>query len=156
MKICNFLKADHIFLDMNLPDKDDVLRFLADTGYETGLVINKKGLLDGLLRRERIMSTGVGDGIAMPHAATPDMTDAAVLLVRLAKPVDFDAIDSLPVDIILALILPEGQTHLHLQLLAGLSRLCKNPEFVALIRLSQDSDALWHALQALEEQMPFH
>ncbi len=156
MKICNFLKADHIFLDMSLPDKDDVLRFLADTGYETGLVISKKGLLDGLLRRERIMSTGVGDGIAMPHAATPDMTDAAVLLVRLAKPVDFDAIDGLPVDIILALILPEGQTHLHLQLLAGLSRLCKNPEFIALIRLSQDSDALWHALQALEEQIPFH
>jgi fructose-specific phosphotransferase system IIA component len=156
MKICNFLKADHIFLDMRLPDKDDILRFLADTGYETGLVQSKKGLLDGLLRRERIMSTGVGDGIALPHAATPDVTDAAVLLVRLAGPVDFDAIDNLPVDIVLALILPEGQTHLHLQLLAGLSRLCKNPEFLALIRLSQDSDALWQALQTLEEQMPFH
>lgn len=156
MKICNFLKADHIFLDRDLPDKDDVLRFLADTGYETGLVKNRKGLLDGLLRRERIMSTGVGDGIALPHAATPDVTNAAVLLVRLSNPVDFDAIDNLPVDIILALILPEGQTHLHLQILAGLSRLCKNPEFLALIRLSQDSAALCSALQTLEDQIPFH
>jgi mannitol/fructose-specific phosphotransferase system IIA component (Ntr-type) len=102
------------------------------------------------------MSTGVGDGIALPHAAMPDVTDAVVLLVRLAGPVDFDAIDSLPVDIVLALILPEGQTHLHLQLLAGLSRLCKNPEFLALIRLSQDSDSLWQTLQTLEEQIPFH
>jgi len=156
MKICNFLKADHIFLDEPLPDKDDVLRFLADRGYETGLVRSKKGLLDGLLRRERIMSTGVGNGIALPHAAAADVTDAAVLLVRLETPVDFDAIDSLPVDIVLALILPEGQTHLHLQLLAGLSRLCKNPEFLALIRLSQDSKALWQALQTLEDQIPFH
>lgn len=156
MKICNFLKADHIFLDTPLPDKEDVLRFLADTGYETGLVKNKKELLGGLLRRERIMSTGVGDGIAMPHAAIPDVSDAAVLLVRLSDAIDFDALDNRPVDIILALILPEGQTHLHLQLLAGLSRLCKNPEFLALIRLSRDSEALWHALQRLEEQIPFH
>jgi mannitol/fructose-specific phosphotransferase system IIA component (Ntr-type) len=102
------------------------------------------------------MSTGVGDGIALPHAATPDVINAAVVLVRLASPVDFEAIDNLPVDIILALILPEGETHLHLQLLAGLSRLCKNPEFLALIRLSQDSEALWTALQALEDQIPFH
>lgn len=156
MKICNFLKANHIFLDRTLPGKDDVMRFLADTGYETGLVKNKKGLYDGLLRREQIMSTGVGDGIAMPHAAIPDVEDAAILLVRLDGPIDFDAIDNLPVDIILALILPEGQTHLHLQLLAGLSRLCKNPEFLALIRLSRDSEALWQSLYALEDQIPFH
>jgi fructose-specific phosphotransferase system IIA component len=156
MKICNFLKADHIFLDQPLPDKDHVLRFLAITGYEAGLVQNRKALLDGLLRRERIMSTGVGDGIALPHAAIPDVEDAAVLLVRLADPVDFEAIDNMPVDIILAMILPEGQTHLHLQLLAGLSRLCKNPEFLALIRLSQESDALFQALNTLEEQIPFH
>ncbi len=156
MKICNFLKSDHIFLDVALPDKDEILRFLAETGYKTGLVKNKKELLDGLMLRERIMSTGVGGGIAMPHAAVSDISDAAVVLLRLSPPVDFDAIDKLPVDIVLALILPEGQTHLHLQLLAGLSRLCKNPEFLALIRLSRDSEALWQSFQCLEEQIPFH
>jgi nitrogen PTS system EIIA component len=156
MKICNFLKAEHIFLDVTIPDKDDVLRFLADTGHKVGLVRNKKSLLEGLQRRERIMSTGVGDGIALPHAAASDVADAAVLLVRLAKPIDFDSLDSLPVDIILALILPEGQTHLHLRLLAGLSRLCKNPEFLALIRMSHDSESLVQAFLSLEEQMAFH
>lgn len=156
MKICNFLKASHIFLDEPLPDKDNVMRFLADTGYEAGLVKNKKGLYDGLLRREEIMSTGVGDGIAMPHAAIADVDEAAILLVRLDGAIDFDALDNRPVDIILALVLPEGQTHLHLQLLAGLSRLCKNPEFLALIRLSKDPEALWQSLCALEDQMPFH
>ena len=156
MKICNFLIADHIFLDVSIPDKNEVLKFLADTGYTTGMVKNKKDLLEGLQRRERIMSTGVGDGIALPHAAASDTSNAAVLIVRLADPINFDSLDSLPVDIVLALILPEGQTHLHLRLLAGLSRLCKNPEFLALIRLSKDSKALWDALQSLEEQMPFH
>jgi len=156
MKICNFLKADHIFLDISLSDKDAVLRFLADSGYQAGLAKNKKLLFDGLNCRERIMSTGIGDGIALPHASVPDVSDAAVILLRLAEPVDFDAIDARPVDIILALILPEGQTHLHLQLLAGVSRLCKNPEFLALIRLQRDPATLWNALASLEEQIPFH
>jgi len=156
MKICNFLEAEHIFLDVDIPDKDDVLRFLADTGHKAGLVQNKKGLLEGLQRRESIMSTGVGDGIALPHAAASDVVDAAILLVRLAKPIDFDSLDALPVDIIMALILPEGQTHLHLRLLAGLSRLCKNPEFLALIRTSRDAEDLVQGLHSLEEQMAFH
>ena len=156
MKICNFLRADHIFLDVSIPDKDDVLRFLADTGQKTGLVKNKKKLLEGLQRRENIMSTGVGGGIALPHAATSDVADAALMLVRLTNAIDFDSLDSLPVDIVLALILPEGQTHLHLRLLAGLSRLCKNPEFLSLIRLTKESDTLWNAFQSLEEHMEFH
>ena len=156
MKICNFLKAEHIFLDVTIPNKDDVLQFLADTGHKVGLVRNKKGLLEGLRRRERIMSTGVGDGIALPHAAASDVVDASVLLVRLAIPIDFDSLDTVPVDIILALILPEGQTHLHLRLLAGLSRLCKSPEFLALIRMSHDTESLVQALHSLEEQMAFH
>lgn len=156
MKIYNFLRAEHIFLDVPLPDKDDALRFLADTGYRTGMVRNKKGLLDALLRRERIMSTGVGGGIALPHASTADAADAVALLVRLARPIEFGAIDSQPVDILLALVLPEGRNHLHLQLLASLSRLCKNPEFLALLRLSRDSRNLWHGLKSLEAQMPYH
>ena len=156
MKICNFLKTEHIFLDVAIPDKDNVLQFLAETGHKTGMVRNRKNLLEGLQRRENIMSTGVGDGIALPHAAASDVTDADILLVRLAKPIDFDSLDALPVDIILALILPEGQTHLHLRLLAGLSRLCKNPEFLALIRMSRDTQSLLQALHSLEEQMAFH
>lgn len=155
MKICNYFKAGHIFLDKTLQDKDTVLRFLADMGQKAGLVRNKKTLLEGLQRRERIMSTGVGDGIALPHAAASDASDADILMVRLAKPIDFDSLDSLPVDIILALILPKGQTHLHLRLLAGLSRLCKNPEFLALIRMSRDTENLVHALHSLEEQIAF-
>ena len=156
MKICNFLKTEHIFLDVTLVDKNEVLRFLSDTSHKTGLVRNRKDLLEGLRHRENIMSTGIGDGIALPHAAAPDVANADILLVRLAKPIDFDSLDALPVDVILALILPEGQTHLHLQLLAGLSRLCKNPEFLALIRMSHDSESLLRALHSLEEQMAFH
>jgi mannitol/fructose-specific phosphotransferase system IIA component (Ntr-type) len=156
MKICNFLKAENIFLDISLSDKDAVLQFLADTGRQIGLVKNRKQLYDGLNCRERIMTTGVGEGIALPHASAPDVSDAALILLRLATPVEFDSIDARPVDIVLALILPEGQTHLHLQLLAGVSRLCKSPEFLALIRLQRDSAALWKALRSLEEQIPFH
>ncbi len=156
MKIAPFLKTSLIFLDAPIPDKKAVLTFLADASRASGAVTDRDALFEGLLRRERVMSTGIGDGIALPHAAVLDAADAAIVVIRLAGPIDFDALDNRPVDVILALILPEGQIHLHLRLLAGLSRLCKTPEFLALIRLSTDAESLRRAIQTLEEQMPFH
>ncbi len=156
MKICNLLKVEHIFLDIALSDKNDVLYFIAEMAAKTGVVENKTMLCGGLNKREDLMSTGIGDGIALPHATAPDLSTAAVFLIRLANPIDYDALDFRPVDIVLPLIIPENNTPLHLQLLAGVSRLCKVPEFLTTIRQAQDSSELWHDIHLLEEQMAFH
>jgi mannitol/fructose-specific phosphotransferase system IIA component (Ntr-type) len=155
MNICDYLESGHIFLEVPVSGKEGVFSFLAEEGHRAGLVKNRKKLLEGLQRREAIMSTGVGNGIALPHAAVSDMGKAAILLARLAKPVDFNAMDSLPVDIILALILPQGETHLHLRLLAGLSKLCKSQYFLSAIRLSENPEMLWQALKAIDGESPF-
>ncbi|HHC25190.1 MAG TPA: hypothetical protein ENK58_07255, partial [Desulfobacterales bacterium] len=71
-------------------------------------------------------------------------------------PLEFKSLDSLPVDIVIALIIPERQTTLHLQMLAGVSRLCKNPDVLKAIRQAGDSKELWGKIRNLEEKMVFH
>ena len=156
MKICRRLKVEHIFLDVSLSDKDAVLGFVSEIAVKTGVAKDRELLHQGLQKRESLMSTGIGDGIALPHATTPEVADAAVFLVRLAKGIDFDALDEKPVDIVLPLLIPEDNTPLHLQLLAGVSRLCKLPEFLTAIRLAKDPSSLWKEIKALEDQMAFH
>jgi mannitol/fructose-specific phosphotransferase system IIA component (Ntr-type) len=77
-------------------------------------------------------------------------------LIHLVEPIDFEALDNLPVDIILALIVPENEMTLHLQLLAGVSRLCKTSEFLEAVREATSSEDLWYLIKKLEERMPFH
>lgn len=156
MKICHRLKIEHIFLDIPLAEKDDILQFIADMGEKTGVVKDRDLLYSGLQKREDLMSTGIGGGIALPHATAPDVTEAAVFLVRLTKGIDYDALDAMPVDIVLSLVIPEDNTPLHLQLLAGVSRLCKMPEFLSTLREAEDPPSLWEAIKTLEDEMAFH
>ena len=156
MKIWKYLRAEHIFLNTLLPDKKTSLRFIADVCVRSGIVKDDLQLYEGLQKREQTMSTGIGDGLGFPHTASWEANDATIILVHLAEPIDFEALDDLPVDIILALIVPENKTPLHLQLLAGVSRLCKHPEFLEAVRKATSSEDLWYLIKNLEESMPFH
>ena len=156
MKIYKRLRAEHIFLNASLKDKDDVIRFAADTFAQDGVVANSRLLYESMKKREKTMSTGIGDGIGIPHAASWETNDPAVLLIRLADPIDFEALDGLHVDIILALVVPENQTHLHLQILAGISRLCKRAEFVNFVRQTNNVNDLWEGIRRIEEEIAFH
>ena len=117
MKIYKRLRVEHIFLNAALNDKDEVFHFVADTFTRSGVVDNAALLYESMVERERTMSTGIGNRIGIPHAASSEATHPAVILIRLADPIDFEALDGLPVDIILALVVPENQTSLHIQIL---------------------------------------
>ncbi|QTA84263.1 PTS sugar transporter subunit IIA [Desulfonema magnum] len=156
MKIWKYLRPENLFLDVSLPDKDTTLRFVADACVQNGVVTDGNMLCEGMKEREKTMSTGIGSGIALPHTTSHETEDAAVLLIRPAVPVDFESLDNLPADIILALIIPENQTALHLQILAGVSRLCKNPSILKAMREANNSEELWKKIRNLEEKMAFH
>lgn len=156
MKICTYLQTEHIFLHAALPDKNAVLRFVADTCKKSGIVKDADALYDGMQKREQTMSTGIGGGIGFPHTTSRDARDAFVVLIHLAEPIDFEALDKLPVDIIMALVIPENRTSLHLGILAGASRLCMMPEFLEAVRKAEDPENLCNAITSLEEKMPFH
>jgi len=105
-------------------------------------------LLDNLNARERLGSTGLGHGIAIPHCRMPGVTSTTAVLVTLDHPVDYGAIDDQPVDLLFALIVPEDATDEHLQLLSKLAELFSEPSFCGNLRRAVDADALYQRMRS--------
>ncbi|MDH3737660.1 MAG: PTS sugar transporter subunit IIA, partial [Alphaproteobacteria bacterium] len=99
-----------------------------------------------LLERERLGTTGVGDGLAIPHGRLPGLEKIHGFFARLEKPVDFDSIDDRPVDLIFLLLAPEGAGADHLKALARISRLLRGPSFCEKLRGANSRDALFALL----------
>ena len=108
-------------------------------------------VFDKLLERERLGSTGLGQGIALPHARIAGVDHACGALIQLQTGVDFDAIDGQPVDLVFGLMVPEEATQEHLQLLAKLASLFSNDAFCSGLRSVQDKHAVLKLLQDAEE-----
>jgi PTS system nitrogen regulatory IIA component len=110
------------------------------TGY------SERAIAEILLQRERLGSTAVGNGIAIPHGKLPKLAKLFGLFARLERPVDFEALDSQPVDLIFLLLAPETAGADHLKALARIARLLRDPDVAAKLRLSNDADALYAVL----------
>ncbi|HXV00878.1 MAG TPA: PTS sugar transporter subunit IIA, partial [Caulobacteraceae bacterium] len=109
-------------------------------------------VLDAFMEREAIMPTGVGRGIAVPHAQVQGLTHMRAVFVRLETPVDFDAVDDEPVDLIFALLAPAGAGSDHLRALARVSRILRRADIREQLRVARSADAI-HALLAQEVQI---
>ena len=103
-------------------------------------------ILEILLQREKLGSTGVGNGVAIPHGKLPKLGQVFGLFARLERPVDFEALDGQPVDLIFLLLAPEGAGADHLKALARVARLLRDPEVARKLRNSRDADALYAVL----------
>ena len=97
-------------------------------------------IYERLMERERLGSTGLANGVALPHARMPGVTAASGAFIRLTEPVDFDALDDQPTDLIFGLLVPEQATQEHLDLLAGLARLFSDKQLCEQLRQTQDPD----------------
>jgi mannitol/fructose-specific phosphotransferase system IIA component (Ntr-type) len=149
--IWNSLVSENIFLHIPLTDKDQVLCFIAESLARTGRIKSAEPVLAALKEREDVMSTGIGGGIGIPHAITPEADDVSILLLRLEKPIPFQALDGKPVDVVIALIVPEKDKSLHLMALSRLAGLCKKTGFLKSVRTSSDAQALWNEIKDTEE-----
>ncbi|HWP26260.1 MAG TPA: PTS IIA-like nitrogen regulatory protein PtsN [Xanthobacteraceae bacterium] len=107
---------------------------------------NEREILEILLQREKLGSTGVGNGVAIPHGKLPKLNRLFGLFARLDRPVDFEALDNQPVDLIFLLLAPEGAGADHLKALARVARLLRDPEIVQKLRESRDAEALYAVL----------
>jgi PTS system nitrogen regulatory IIA component len=99
-----------------------------------------------LLQREKLGSTGVGNGIAIPHGKLPKLGKLFGMFARLERPIDFEALDGQPVDLIFLLLAPETAGADHLKALARIARLLRDPDVGLKLRASQDADALYAVL----------
>ncbi len=112
-------------------------------GLEAGTVFS------GLLGRERLGSTGIGDGVAIPHCRLADCKEALGYLITLDTPIDFDSIDGKPVDLLFTLVVPEEACEEHLQTLAAVAELFSKEEVRATLREAKDNDALYQVISDL-------
>lgn len=106
----------------------------------------ERELYEALLQRERLGSTGIGDGIAIPHGRMAGIDRLVGLFARVEKPIDFEALDGQPVDIIFVLIAPEGAGADHLKALARVARVLRNQSVLEQIRMVRDPEAIYALL----------
>jgi PTS system nitrogen regulatory IIA component len=110
----------------------------------TGL--NERTIFETLLQREKLGSTGIGHGIAIPHGKLPKLERLFGLFARLDRPIDFESLDGQPVDLVFLLLAPEGAGADHLKALARVARLLRDPDTANKLRDSRDADALYAVL----------
>ena len=145
MDIVNLLTPDGVIPNLHATSKKQALQELAKHASAlTGL--HERTVFDVLLERERLGTTGVGNGIAIPHGKLPGIDQLYGLFARLETPIDFDSIDEQPVDLIFMLLAPENAGADHLKALARVSRLLRDKAMCEKLRGSDKSDALYALL----------
>lgn len=107
---------------------------------------SERAILEILLQREKLGSTAVGNGVAIPHGKLAKLGRLFGLFARLERPIDFEALDSQPVDLVFLLLAPEAAGADHLKALARVARLLRDPEIARKLRDSRDADALYAVL----------
>ena len=145
MDISELLTPDRVIARMKVASKKQALQELAKRAAGiTGL--HERAVFEVLLEREKLGTTGVGHGIAIPHGKLPQIDRLYGMFARLEQPIDFDAIDEQPVDLIFLLLAPESAGADHLKALAKVSRLLRDRGFCEKLRGSASSDALYALL----------
>ena len=145
MKISDFLSPANTIIDVRATDKSQLLRDLAERA-STALQQPADTLASELIKREGLGSTGMGGGIAIPHARFPALTKPFGILARLKHPIDFEAIDGEKVDLVFALLLPTSSGSDQLGALACVARNFRASSFVSRLRHVKSSDELYAAI----------
>lgn len=145
MQLTDIIDIDAIYPDIKAASKKQLLQQLADlAGKITG--IDPRQIFESLLQREKLGSTGLGNGIAIPHGKFPQLENVRGLFGRLRKPVEFDSVDGEPVDLIFVLLAPESAGADHLKALARISRLLRDSATVSKLRGTSDKNGLYAVL----------
>lgn len=135
----SFVNANQVTLAYDAPSREDALRYLADRGAELGFANNADAVFEAFLAREAEAETGLVAGFAVPHAKSDAITEAGIVVLKLAAPVEWPSFDGQPVDIALALYVPAGEAGTtHLKLLSKAAVMLMNEDFRAQVRESQD------------------
>lgn len=145
MHLGDLISPDAVMPSLKVKSKKQLLTELsARAARICGLP--ERDIFDVLLQRERLGSTGLGQGVAIPHGKMVGLKRIVGLFARLAEPVDFEAVDGAPVDLVFLLLAPEGAGADHLKALARISRLLREGTAVEKLRASKDAAALYAVL----------
>jgi len=145
MEIFDLLTPESVIANLRVSGKKQALQELARRAAQlTGL--QERRIFDVLLERERLGSTGIGQGIAIPHGKLAELERLWGVFARLERPIDFTSVDDKPVDLIFLLLAPEAAGADHLKALARVSRLLRDRAVCEKLRGTENADALYALL----------
>jgi nitrogen PTS system EIIA component len=145
MPLTDLIAPDSVIPALKVTSKKQAIQVLAaKAAVLSGQ--SERAIAEILLQREKLGSTGVGNGIAIPHGKLPKLNKLFGLFARLERPVDFESLDGQPVDLIFLLLAPETAGADHLKALARVARLLRDPDVVNKLRESHDAAALYSVL----------
>ena len=145
MRISDILTAKRVFVDINADSKRALLQEMAVKAAKS-LDVDERVVFDALLERESLGSTGLGRGIAFPHARIPNVKKVKSFFARLNSPIDFESVDEEPVDLVFLLISPEDSGADHLMALAAISAVMKQEDKCKKIRKAKNKDDIYAVL----------
>jgi fructose PTS system EIIBC or EIIC component len=129
MKISDILTEDVIEIRLAAKDKTEAINKMVDLANKSGKITNLENVRTIVFEREKLVSTGVGKGFAIPHGKSDDITDIVAAFGILSEPIDFDSIDSEKVQFIFLLVGKDSMLNMHIKLLSRISRLMNKDEF---------------------------
>lgn len=139
MKINDVLLKELMIMDLTATTKEAVLDEMIASLIGHGIVTDEQTFKAGILARENESSTGLGDGIAMPHAKNAAVQKPAVVFAKSKAGVDYDSLDGQPAHLFFMIAAPEGANNVHLNVLASLSRQLINPEVLSQLKAAQNA-----------------
>ncbi len=142
MRLTDLLTPEAVIPSLRAATKKQVLHELSLKAAELS-GCDAREIFDALLHRERLGSTGIGEGIAIPHGKLQKIKNIFGIFARLERPVDFEALDGAPVDLIFLIMTPESSGADHLKALACAARILRDPGMVATMRATRDQHALY-------------
>jgi len=149
MTLTDFLRENQIFLDLHPKDMPECLQMIVEAAAAAGAIRDPKDALARLMERERTMSTGMGSGVAVPHAKTTTCNNMIVALGVVPDGVDFKAIDGKPVHVVFMLLGPPDSTRLHVDLLARVAWVVKVPGVLDALRNARAPHQVLDALRGV-------
>jgi PTS system nitrogen regulatory IIA component len=144
MDLTTIFRPDDVFVGLSCSNKNKALQLVCEkASHALGMEADR--LVDVIRKREALGSTGIGGGIAVPHAAVPNVESLRGFIFRTAKPLDFEAIDEAPVDLIFLLIFDEKRRTDYLKVLASIARKANSGETLSALRSAESPERL-HAI----------
>lgn len=145
MELSSIIMPDMVVANLKANSKKQVLHELAEL-VAPKIEASEHDILDTLLQRERLGSTGVGNGVAIPHGKLPNIDGIIGAFARVSKPVAFDAMDDQPVDLFFMLLAPEGSGAAHLKALSKIARILRDEDKLDALRRAQSVDEIYGVL----------
>lgn len=146
MKLSSLISQDCSKAAVLFNSKKRILEFISELAHDKLPYLSQQDILGALLTREKLGSTGIGRGIAIPHGRMSGVQEPLALVLVSEKPVNFDAIDNRPVDIFVALIVPDGDNKQHLKTLATIADKLNNKEFCKQLRCAKSDEELYQVI----------